>query len=136
MTNLKRLLLLSVLAVCVLGTTAVFAAEPAAVAGTETTLQKDIQKDIDFGALFTPEPVNLSCTATSQCGPTGGTPTSCNGSSTCSSPGLWVICDGNLTYCGCTPSGVPDCYNPTGFCTCWNQNHNFLSCRAGYCVEP
>lgn len=144
MADLKRLLQVCVFAVCVMSATVVFAADDLVVTSTDVVASNSTdqpesplrQEGIDFGALFTPEPTNLSCTATSQCGPTGGTPTTCNGTSTCSSPGLWVICDGNLTYCGCTPSGVPNCYNPTGFCACWEQYHNWASCRQGYCFEP
>ena len=144
MLSLKRLLQVSVFAICVMSSTVVFAADglaaiqPDAVASNsaENPEASALPQEIDFGSLFTPEPVNLSCTATSQCTPTGGPPVTCNGVTTCSSPGLWVICDGQTTYCGCTPSGVPTCYDAAGFCNCWNTYHNWASCRQGYCFEP
>jgi hypothetical protein len=144
MPSLKRLLQMSVLSICVMSSTVVLAMDDSAVtsadvvasSSTEKPELPSLQKEIDFGALFTPEPTNLSCTATSQCTPVGGAPVSCNGVTTCSSAGSWVNCDGQITPCTCNPSGVPDCTNPVAFCQCWSQSptHNWGICRQTHCL--
>lgn len=144
MPALKRLLQVPAFAVCVLSSTVVFAADglatvqPVAVVSSleETPEVPSLQEEIDFGALFTPEPINRSCTATSQCTPVGGVPQSCVGVTTCSSAATWVTCDHQITYCTCNPSGVPNCFDSAGFCNCWNSNHNTFACRQIYCIEP
>jgi len=136
MTALKRILQICVLSACVLSPTVVFADE--VVSNPQTAQAPSLQEGIDFARLGTPEPINLSCTATSACTPVGGVPLTCTGSGTCSSGSLSVSCDGTITYCTCNPSGVPTCYDPVGFCNCWNQSpsHNWGACRQGYCFEP
>lgn len=141
MPSVKKCLQLFVLALCVLSSTAVFAADDLAAIQSDAVASNpaDQPQEIDFGALgLTPEPVNKSCTATSQCTPVGGVPTSCVGSSTCSSAANWVTCDGVITPCTCYPAGVPTCYDPVGFCQCWSASptHNWGICRQGYCIEP
>ncbi len=146
MPSLKKLLQLSVLAVCALSSTVVFAADELAVIQPEVAASNPAEQpeasalpqEIDFGALFTPEPVNKSCTANSQCTPVGGTPISCVGVTTCSSAANWVICDGVMTPCTCNPANVPTCYDPVGFCQCWSAApaHAWGPCRQAYCIEP
>jgi hypothetical protein len=148
MPDLKRLLQVSVLAVCVLSATVVFAADDSSVANTvantdglassstEQPEASSLQEAIDFGALFTPEPINRSCNATSQCTPVGGIPVSCAGATTCSSAANWVTCDGTIYPCTCYPPGVPTCTDPVSFCACWSQSptHNWGMCRQLHCL--
>jgi hypothetical protein len=144
MLSLKRLLQVSVFAVCVMSSTVLFAVGAPAVTQPEVVASSPAEQpetpalpeEIDFGALFTPEPLNRSCTATSDCTPVGGVQKTCTGVTTCSSAANWVTCDNVITYCSCYAPGVPTCYNPTGFCACWEQYHNWASCRQGYCIEP
>lgn len=134
MPHWKRLLQTSVLAVCVLSSTAVFAADAPVVTSPEAPA---LQEEIDFGALFTPEPMNRSCSATSACTPVGGIPVSCAGNSSCLVYANWVTCDGTPYPCTCNPEGMNNCLNPEAFCECWNLAplSNYITCRRQYCLN-
>jgi hypothetical protein len=143
MSTLKRLLQVSALSLCVLSSTAVLALADSAGPGADVQAASDstakvelpAPEGIDFGDLFAPEPIHLTCTATSQCTQVGGIPVSCGGS-TCTSYALWVTCDGHLTPCTCNPSGISNCIDPVAFCECWSANpsQNYIVCRRAHCV--
>jgi hypothetical protein len=132
MSTLKRLFQVSALSLCVLSTATALAL---AASDSSAKIEHPAQEGIDFGALFAPEPIHLSCTATSQCTQVGGIPVSCGGS-TCASYALWVTCDGQLTPCTCNPSSVPNCLDPAAFCECWSDNpsQNYIVCRRAHCI--
>lgn len=144
MMALKRILQICVLSACVLSPAAVFADEVAlrmaeeALFSPQTAEAPSLQEGIDFGNLDVPEAISLSCTATSQCTPVGGTPVTCTGVTTCSSAANWVTCDNTITPCTCNPAGVPTCYDPVGFCQCWSAapTYNWGVCRQAFCIEP
>jgi hypothetical protein len=142
MSTLKRLLQVSALSLCVLSSTALLAladsagtADVPAASDSAEKVELPYPEGIDFGDLFAPEPIHLSCTATSQCTQVGGIPVSCGGS-TCASYALWVTCDGQLTPCTCNPSSVPNCLDPVAFCECWSDNpsQNYIVCRRAHCI--
>jgi hypothetical protein len=132
MPTLKRLLQIWVLSACVMSPTVAFALDDMPVNDDGKVAASSLEeKGLD---LWVPKPTYLSCTATSQCSPLWSGPVACEGDSNCSSSGLWVRCDSQTTYCPCMPSDVPSwCEDPVSFCDCWNQNHQYLSCRVDYC---
>src|ERR1700733_5791393 len=88
---------------------------------------------IDFGSLFMPQPKNRSCTASSDCSVTGGSPISCTGSSSCTFIAFRVTCDNQTTYCSCVPQNLTFCSDAISFCSCYNVGHQYVSCWRSYC---
>lgn len=147
MDSLKRLFQFCVLSACLLVSATAFASEgevaapapAAAVASSEATEPSSPEEGmIDFGNLGMPDPTNRSCTATSNCSVVGGTPITCNGTSTCTFGSSWVTCDGQDSYCTCVPQNVPTCYDGACFCNCWAAapKFNWGACRQACCFEP
>lgn len=152
MISMKRIFQICVLSVCALSPTTVFA-EAAEAAGEVALFKSDVdipgsqvtpetpsvEEGLDFGDLGVPEPMKRSCTATSQCTPVGGTPLTCTGSASCSTPtAMSVRCDGTTTYCSCNPSNIPPpCADPVGFCACYTAAPwNWANCRQTLCQGP
>lgn len=147
MTGPKRIFCLCALSALILATTA-FAGDVAApkdnpgVSSPQATVEapapqaQEPQQGINFGDLFTPQPINRSCTANTDCHLVGGSPIMCTGVSTCWWTATFVLCDGtNETTCTCNPNNLPSCADPTDFCACYNMSpeHNYLSCHQTYC---
>ncbi|MFL6234382.1 MAG: hypothetical protein ACJ76N_14715 [Thermoanaerobaculia bacterium] len=141
MTGLKRTFLICTLSALTLGATAMLAQDVAApkdnaaVSSPQAKTEAPPQEGIDLGALFNPQPVNRSCTASTSCATLGGTPIMCSGSS-CTGNTSWVLCDGNITYCTCNPSNITSsCRDPQGFCDCWNAapTNGWGVCRQEFC---
>jgi len=76
-----------------------------------------------------------SCTSNASCSPVGGTPVSCTGAS-CTGTSVWVLCDGNYTFCTCNPNNIPTCTDPVGFCECWTAApvNGWGVCRQAHCL--